>query len=162
MIAFNWADWTILIIIVLSSLMSLRRGFIREALSLLTWVAAFIVARTFHPHAQTLLTEWISEPILLVIAAFCFLFIATLLVGAGINFIVAALIRITGLTPLDRLLGMFFGLARGLILVVVLIAILRLSPMVESEWWQASIMIEHLGLLEQWSRAVFESHSSPS
>lgn len=158
--AINWADWTLLVIIALSSLMSLRRGFIKEALSLATWVVAFVVARTFHPHAQTLLSPWIDQPILLVIGAFSFLFIATLLVGAGINFVVAALIRITGLTPLDRLLGVFFGLARGLILTVVLIAILRLSPMAESDWWKNSFMIEHLAILEQWSRSVFESSSA--
>jgi len=160
MISFNWADWALLVIISISSLMSLRRGFIREALSLATWVVAFVVARSFHPHAQTLLATWIDEPILLVIAAFCFLFVGTLLVGAGINFTVAALIRITGLTPLDRLLGVFFGLARGLILAVALVAICRLSPLAESEWWKASVMIDHLAVLEQWSRSVFEQHST--
>lgn len=158
--SFNWADWALIVIIAISSLMSLRRGFIREALSLATWVVAFVVARSFHPHAQTLLSNWIEEPILLVIAAFCFLFIGTLLVGAGINFVVAALIRITGLTPLDRMLGVFFGLARGLILSVVMVAILRLSPLSESEWWQASVVIDQLEVLEQWSRSVFESRST--
>lgn len=160
MMAFNWADWALIIIIAISSLMSLRRGFIREALSLATWVVAFVVARSFHPHAQTLLANWIEEPILLVIAAFCFLFIGTLLLGAGINFIVAALIRITGLTPLDRMLGVFFGLARGLILSVVMVAILRLSPLSQSEWWQASVVIDQLEVLEQWSRSVFESRAT--
>ncbi len=122
-----------------------------------TWVVAFVVARTFHPNAQTLLSGWIDQPILLVIAAFLSLFIATLLVGAGINFTVAALIRLTGLTPLDRLLGVFFGLARGLVLAVVLVALVRLTPMTESLWWQQSVVIEQLSILEQWSRSVFES-----
>ena len=163
MMSFNWADWALIVIITLSSLMSLRRGFIREALSLATWVVAFVVARTFHPHAQALLVNWIEQPQLLIIAAFVGLFIATLLVGAGINFTVAALIRLTGLTPLDRLLGVFFGLARGLILTVVVVALLRLTPMSSSDWWQQSVMIEQLSILEQWSRSVFESKAeSPS
>lgn len=154
----NWADWTLIVIISLSSLMSLKRGFVKEALSLVTWVVAFIVARSFHPNLQTLLTESISEPMLRVIAAFIILFIGTLLVGSVINFIVGALIRMTGLTPLDRLLGVVFGLARGLILSVVLVAIVRLTPFEQSEWWQNSVMIENLSILEQWSRSVFESH----
>jgi len=65
MASLNWADWTLIIIIMLSSLMSLKRGFIKEALSLATWVVAFIVARTFHTHFQTLLLDAVDEPTLL-------------------------------------------------------------------------------------------------
>lgn len=155
----NWADWSLIVIITLSSLMSLKRGFIKEALSLATWVVAFIVARTFNPNLQTLLVGSIEEPTLRTIAAFTILFIGTLLVGAGINFIVGALVRLTGLTPIDRLLGVAFGLARGLVLSVVVIAVLRLTPFSQSEWWLNSVMIENLSVLEQWSRSVFENHT---
>jgi len=140
--------------------MSLKRGFIKEALSLATWVVAFVVARTFHSNFQTLLIGTIEEPMLRVIAAFSILFVGTLLVGAGVNFIVGALIRLTGLTPIDRMLGVVFGLARGLILSVVVIAVLRLTPMSASDWWADSVMIENLAILEQWSRSVFESSSN--
>ncbi len=155
----NWADWTLIVIILLSSLMSLKRGFIKEALSLATWVVAFIVARTFHPHVQTLLIDSIEQATLRTIAAFCILFIGTLIVGAGVNFLVGALVKLTGLSPIDRLLGVAFGLARGLVLSVVIIAVVRLTPFVNSDWWQQSIMIENLSILEQWSRSVFENHT---
>jgi len=160
MASLNWADWTLIVIITLSSLMSLKRGFIKEALSLATWVVAFVVARTFHTNFQTLLIGSIEEPILRVISAFGILFVGTLLVGAGVNFIVGALIRLTGLTPIDRMLGVVFGLARGLILSIVIVAILRLTPMSASDWWVDSVMIENLAILEQWSRSVFESSSN--
>ncbi len=155
----NWADWSLIVIIALSSLMSLKRGFIKEALSLATWVVAFIVARTFHPNLQTLLTGSIEEPTLRTIAAFTILFIGTLLIGSGVNFIVGALVRLTGLTPIDRMLGVAFGLSRGLVLAVVVIAVLRLTPFSQSEWWVNSVMIENLSILEQWSRSVFENHT---
>jgi membrane protein required for colicin V production len=161
MASLNWADWTLIVIITLSSLMSLKRGFVKEALSLATWVIAFVVARTYHSNFQTLLVGSIEEPMLQVIAAFGILFIGTLLVGAGVNFIVGALVRMTGLTPVDRMLGVVFGLARGLILSVVIVAIVRLTPFSSSEWWLNSIMIENLAVLEQWSRSVFESSSNP-
>ena len=160
MASLNWADWTLIVIITLSSLMSLKRGFIKEALSLATWVVAFVVARTFHSHFQTLLVDSIDEPMLRVIAAFSILFVGTLLVGAGVNFMVGALIRLTGLTPVDRMLGVVFGLARGLILSIVVVAVLRLTPLSTSEWWINSVMIENLAILEQWSRSVFESNSN--
>lgn len=155
----NWADWSLIVIILLSSLMSLKRGFIKEALSLATWVVAFIVARTFHPNVQTLLVESITQPMLRTIAAFSILFIGTLLLGSAINFMIGALVRLSGLTPIDRLLGVAFGLARGLVLSIVMIAVLRLTPFVNSDWWQNSVMIETLSVLEQWSRSVFENHT---
>ena len=162
MAGLNWADWSLIVLITLSSLMSLKRGFVKEALSLATWVVAFIVARSFHPHVQTLLTSSIEQPLLRTIAAFSILFIGTLLLGAAINFVVGALIRMTGLSPIDRMLGVVFGLARGLILCLVIIAVLRLTPLAASEWWVNSVVIKHLAVLEQWSRSVFESRSAAS
>jgi membrane protein required for colicin V production len=156
MTEFNWADWTLIVIIVLSSLMSLRRGFIKEAISLATWVVAFVVARSFHPNVQTLLADSVEGDVLRTIAAFGTLFIGTLLVGAGINFLIGALVKLTGLSPLDRLLGMVFGLARGVILSLVVIAVVRLTPFKDSDWWKNSFMIEHLSVVEQWSRNVLE------
>jgi len=159
MTEFTWADWALIVIISLSSLMSLKRGFVKEALSLATWVAAFIVARSFHPNMQTLLSASVEEPLLRMIAAFSILFIGTLLVGAGVNFIVGALIRLTGLSPLDRMLGVAFGFARGLILSIALIAVLRLTPFEQALWWQNSFMIKQLAVVEKWSRSVFEAHT---
>lgn len=158
MLGLNWADIVLITVIALSSLISLKRGFVKEAFSLASWIVAFIVARSFNPNVQTLLVESIEHPVFRMIAAFVILFIGTLLLGAAISFIIVTLIRLTGLTPLDRLLGIFFGLTRGLILSVVIVAIVRLTPFEQAEWWQSSIMVENLSVLEQWSRSVFESH----
>jgi len=157
---FNWADWSILAIISLSSLFSLKRGFVKEALSLVTWVAAFIIARTFNPNLQTLLIDLIDTVVFRAVAAFAILFIGTLIVGAIINSLIGLLVKITGLTTTDRLLGVIFGVARGVIIVVVTIALLRVTPMVEDTWWQESVMITKLQVLEQWSRTVFEDQFS--
>lgn len=157
---FNWADWSILAIISLSSLFSLKRGFVKEALSLVTWIAAFIIARTFNANLQTLLIDLIDTAVFRAIAAFAILFIGTLIVGAIINNLIGLLVKITGLTTTDRLLGVIFGVARGVIIVVVTIALLRVTPVVEDNWWQESVMITKLQVLEQWSRTVFEDQFS--
>lgn len=156
----NWADWSIIAIISLSSLFSLKRGFVKEALSLVTWIAAFIIARTFNPNLQTLLVDMIDTVVLRAVAAFAILFIGTLIVGAIINNLIAVLVKMTGLSTTDRLLGVIFGVARGIIIVVVTIALLRVTPLVEDTWWKDSIMITKLQVLEQWSRSVFESQFS--
>lgn len=60
--ALIWIDWVIIALLTISTLISLKRGFVREALSLITWVAAFIVARTFHPQMQSLLAGTVETP----------------------------------------------------------------------------------------------------
>lgn len=126
--ALIWVDWVIIVLIAVSTLISLKRGFVREALSLVTWVAAFLIARTFHPQMQALLESSVETPLVRLIAAFAILFFGTLIVGAIINNMVGHLIRATGLSATDRVLGMGFGLLRGLVVVVVMIAFLRYTP----------------------------------
>lgn len=153
--AFIWIDWVIVALLAVSTLISLKRGFVREALSLVTWVAAFIVARTFHPQMQSLLESTVETPMVRLIAAFAILFIATLLVGAIINNMIGHLVRVTGLTATDRVLGMGFGLLRGVVVVIVGIALTRYTPLSEDTWWRESVMIEHLAVVEDWSRRTF-------
>jgi membrane protein required for colicin V production len=153
--ALIWIDWVIIALLTISTLISLKRGFVREALSLITWVAAFIVARTFHPQMQSLLAGTVETPLVRLIAAFAILFVATLIVGAIINNLIGHLVRVTGLSATDRVLGMVFGLLRGLVVVVVAIAFTRYTPLAEDTWWRTSVMIERLSVVEDWSRRTF-------
>ncbi|HLU01328.1 MAG TPA: CvpA family protein [Advenella sp.] len=153
--SFLWVDWVILAIILISCVISLVRGFVREALSLATWIAAFIIARLFHPNMQALLVDTISVPSVRFIAAFLILFVATLIVGALINHLIGALVRMTGLTGTDRVLGVAFGLARGVVVVVASIALLRMTPVTQDDWWNESTLIAKFALVENWSRTVF-------
>ena len=80
------ADWVILAVIAGSALISLVRGFVREALSLVAWVVAFAVAMVFHAQLASQLTGAIETPSLRAIAAWLALFLVTLLVMGLINF----------------------------------------------------------------------------
>ncbi|XKH00747.1 CvpA family protein [Marinobacter nauticus] len=150
-----WIDWVIIALITVSTVISLKRGFVKEALSLVTWIGAFVIARAFHPQMQGLLQSTVETPLVRLIAAFAILFFGTLIVGAIINNLIGSLIKATGLSPTDRVLGMGFGLLRGVVVVVVAIAFTRYTPLSEDTWWQSSVMIEHLGVLEDWSRRTF-------
>ena len=79
---FTWVDWAIVAIVAISALISLSRGFVKEALSLLTWIIAGVVAWMFGGALALHLVEFIETPSARVIAACAMLFIATLLVGA--------------------------------------------------------------------------------
>ena len=139
-------------IIVVSSLISLSRGFVKEALSLLTWIVAGAVAWMFGGALAQHLGEYIQTPSARIIAACALLFIATLLLGALVNSLIGELIRVTGLSGTDRFLGMVFGGARGVLLVVLLVGLLSLAPVQQDPWWQQSVLMPHFLMVADWSK----------
>lgn len=157
---FTWVDWIIIAVVAVSSLISLKRGFVKEALSLLTWIIAGVIAWMFGGALSHHLAEFISTPSARIIAACAILFIATLLVGALVNFLIGELIRVTGLSGTDRLLGMVFGAARGGLLVVVLAGLLSLAPVQEDLWWKESVLLPHFLLVADWSKNLILEFSS--
>ncbi len=150
--AFQWVDWVITIIIVISTLISLKRGFFREALSLAIWVFAVIISVIFHEQLAVLLQAYIDSPSLRKVTAIISLFILCLIIGGLFSLIVKQLIKLTGLTGTDRLLGMIFGCLRGIVVVVVLVMIGKnLLPLQEELWWEQSVLLPHVVRLESWT-----------
>jgi membrane protein required for colicin V production len=138
-------DWIIIGILGISTLMSIRRGFVKEALSLFTWIAAVIVARLFSGQFSVLLEPHIDTASLRLGASYLILFVGTLIVGGMVNFIVGEFVKMTGLTGTDRFLGMFFGFARGAIIILLFVAGLHyLAPVQEDTWYQESRLIPEI------------------
>ncbi|HCV39435.1 CvpA family protein [Pseudomonas vlassakiae] len=150
--AFTLVDWAIIAIIAVSTLISLKRGFVKEALSLLIWIVAGAVAWMFGGSLSVYLESYIQTPSMRTIAGCAILFVATLLVGAMLNFLIGELIRVTGLSGTDRFLGMAFGAARGGLLVVVAVGLLSLGPVQQDSWWQESRLIPQFLLVADWSK----------
>ncbi|WP_028239352.1 CvpA family protein [Stutzerimonas azotifigens] len=150
--AFTWFDWAIIAVIAVSSLISLKRGFVKEALSLVTWIIAGVVAWLFGGALSHYLVDYIATPSVRVIAACAILFVVTLLVGALVNFLIGELVRVTGLSGTDRFLGMAFGAARGGLLVVVVVGLLSLAPVQGDSWWQQSTLLPHFLIVADWSK----------
>ncbi|QEW06980.1 CvpA family protein [Nitrincola iocasae] len=149
----NWADWVILAIVLISSVMSLRRGFIREAVSLITWVAAFIVGRLFYQVLAEIIAGYFdAAPSVHQLVAFLILFIATLIVGNLIGSLISSLVKITGLSATDRVLGVGFGALRGGLVVVIMLVLLKMTPATQDPWWNDSVLIPHFLVMETWSR----------
>jgi membrane protein required for colicin V production len=151
-VAFTWVDWAIIAIVVISALISLSRGFVKEALSLVTWIIAGAVAWMFGGGLAPYFEHYIQTPSARVIAGCVILFVATLLVGALVNYLIGELIRVTGLSGTDRFLGMVFGAARGALLVVVAAGLLSLGPVQQDPWWQQSALLPKFLLVADWSK----------
>jgi membrane protein required for colicin V production len=148
-----WIDYVILGVIGLSTIISLVRGFVREALSLVVWVFAFWVAWTFFRELAGHLGVF-SVPSVRLGVAFAILFISTLIVGALVNYLIGQLVDKTGLSGTDRLIGMLFGAARGALLIGVLVLLAGLTPFPEDPWWQESRLLGHFQELATWLKGL--------
>ncbi len=149
----NWFDLTIISILILSVLVSMFRGLIREVLSLLIWVGAFWLAWTFVGQGANWLESFIELPSARHLIAFVALFLAALIVGGLINYLVGKMIAKTGLGATDRFFGMFFGLGRGLIAVTAIILFLQATPLSQDPWWNESKLQPQFSKLANWIKA---------
>lgn len=146
-------DICILIVVGLSSVFGLSRGFIREVLAVVAWVAAIYVARLYSPMLIPLFESITENETARYVLAFAILCLATLIVGAVVNKFMARLISMAGLQMTDRLLGAFFGVARGVIIVAVIIYFAHGQFSTES-WWTESQTIPHVEALIEWAGFV--------
>lgn len=141
MAALTWADYLTVVIIGASAFLSIIRGFVREAFALGGWISGGWLALTFGPGAAVLLEGHVAIPSLRFAIAGLVLFFSALLVAALIAHFFAAVVEKTGLSGTDRTLGMVFGIARGAVIVTVLVLLARLTPLPEDPWWDESVFI---------------------
>ncbi|KAB7627964.1 CvpA family protein [Alkalilimnicola sp. S0819] len=137
-------DLVILGILALSALISLLRGFVREVMSVIVWVAAVWIGVRFAGSLSVYLVDYIASPSLRMGVAFVVLFVATLLLGALINHLASQLVSKTGLSGTDRMLGVVFGVLRGVLVVGVLVLLAGLTALPQEGWWRDSRLIGHL------------------
>ena len=155
-------DWAIVVILGLSIVLSLWRGFVREALSLAGWIAAFVVANMFVGEMAALLEQWIANVTGRYVAAYALLFAGTLIVSGILSKLAAQAVKMTGLTLLDRLLGTVFGFTRGIIIILVAVYVARQLAAPQSLLWlDQSQFMPHIDMLTQWAQALFSQYSSP-
>ena len=147
----TWPDYFIFAVIALSVLVGALRGFIKEVFSLAVWAVAFLVAWQFSGAVADLLADAVSLPSARTAMGFAGLFIAVLLVGGLINYLLGRLVETTGLSGTDRLLGGLFGAVRGLALVVALLLVCGFTPIPSDPWWQASGTIQRMTPLIEWA-----------
>lgn len=129
-------DYVVLAILGVSILLSMMRGFIREILALAGWVAAFYIARTYTLQFAELLPSGIPTEALKFLAAFVILFLAALLVTSLLAIALSQLFKNIGLSWLDRGLGAIFGIARGIVIIGVLVLLAGLTSAPKDIRWR--------------------------
>ena len=132
-------DWVFIGVMALSLLLGAWRGLVYEVLSVMSWIAAFVVAQWLAPDAaQWLPMKGSAEPIRYA-AGFVLVFIAVVFAGALLAWLTKKVIEAVGLRPVDRLLGAMFGLLRGAVLLMALAVVVHMTPLKSGQWWTESI-----------------------
>ncbi|MGP1956488.1 MAG: colicin V production protein [Arsenophonus sp. NC-PE1-MAG3] len=146
-----WIDYAIIAIIIFSVLVSLIRGFIREILSLITLGCAFFVASQFYPYLATYYLTRFDDTLIRNGIAIAILFITTLIAGTVVNYVISSLVERAGLSSADRVLGVCFGVLRGILVVSVILFFLdTFTPLPKSEDWQHSELIPQFSYIIRW------------
>ncbi|MSR16010.1 MAG: CvpA family protein [Gammaproteobacteria bacterium] len=158
----QWMDIFILSVIGISSILGLFRGLVREVVSLGGWVVAGWVAFKFAGPVGEQFGMMISIPSLRMGVAFVTLLVGILMLFGIFNFLLGKLIDSTGLTGTDRMLGVLFGVARGVAIVALLVILAGLTPLPKDPWWRESLFIGHLEALAKlgvsWLPEKFAKH----
>ncbi len=154
----NGADWAIVAVIAMSTLIGIWRGFVREALSLAVWVIAFVVAMLFYAGFAPWFERWVDAPSIQMLVAWVTLFVGTLLLGGLVNFLLVTLVHATGLGGTDRVLGMVFGFGRGLLVVMAILIVLPgVVPVTRDDWWLESVLIPHFLAFDSQARELADA-----
>jgi membrane protein required for colicin V production len=132
-------DWVVLAVLLASALLGLWRGLVYEVLSVLSWIAAFVLAQWLAPRAGAWLPMGGSGDALRYAAGFLLVFIAAVFAGGLFAWLVKKMVEAVGLRPVDRALGGLFGLVRGALAVLVLAVLVHLTGLKDGAWWRESM-----------------------
>ena len=142
-------DYLLLAVAGLSGLFGLLRGFVKEAMSLAGWIVAAWCAFQFGGDVAERLPDFIQDPVLKLWAARFVVLIAVLLISGIVSGLASLLMSRTGLTGTDRVVGMVFGLARGVVVIALLVAALEMAGFRADPWWEESKLIPYAAPLAE-------------
>jgi membrane protein required for colicin V production len=132
-------DWILLVVLLLSMALGAWRGLVYEVLSVLGWVAAFIIAQLYAASVGQMLPMSGATEALRYAAGFVITFIASAFAAGLLAWLAKKLIETVGLRPVDRTLGAFFGLLRGAVILLAATTAVLMTPLKQGQWWKQSV-----------------------
>jgi len=137
-------DYAVIGIVALSLVLGLWRGVVSELIALAAWVLAFMAALEFGTRSGQFLFAGIADPAIRTLAGCALVFVGVLVAMSLLRLAVHSMVKALGLSLSDRLLGMFFGLARGVLVVMALVAAGGLTSAPQQPWWKQATLAQPL------------------
>ena len=122
-------------VLLFSMVLGAWRGLVYEVLSVVSWIAAFVLAQIFAPDAAHYLPLHGSSEVVQYAAGFAVVFIVCAFVGGLLAFLISKLVAAIGLAPVDKLLGAGFGAVRGVVLLLAATVVVGMTPLHTQGWW---------------------------
>lgn len=132
-------DWVVVAVLAASVLLGLWRGLVYEVLSVMNWLAAFVLAQWLAPRAAAMMPLSRAGESIQYAAGFVVVFIAALFAGGLVAWLTKKLVEAVGLRPVDRVLGGVFGMVRGVLAVLAVAVLVHLVKLQGSLWWTESV-----------------------
>jgi membrane protein required for colicin V production len=158
----NIADYLLIAIVVLSAVIGAMRGFLREAVSVASWVAALFLAwhysASLEPHLGAVLAQhpqartWVARLIILMVV---------LSIGALVAGLLGHFVRLSIFSGLDRFLGVCFGAARGLLAIGALVIAGQMLQLDAEQWWRKSTLMPQAMQIANGLRIIVGEHWRP-
>jgi membrane protein required for colicin V production len=167
-------DYIIVVIVVVSAIMGLVRGLLREAIAVITWFLAIVLAWSFAPSLEPLLGGVLEGSPLRIWAARVIIFVGILLLGGAIGVIVTHYVRVSMFAGMDKFLGFVFGIIRGVVIVGAFTIAVQALRMDEDPRWKNSRLMPYASgvadalrgivgeKLERLEKTLTKGHSAPS
>jgi membrane protein required for colicin V production len=136
-------DYIILAIVILSAIMGLVRGLLREAIAVITWFLAIVLAWSFAPSLEPHLGGVLVGSPLRIWAARAIIFVGILLLGGAVSVIVSHYVRVSMFAGMDKFLGLVFGIIRGIVIVGAFTIAVQALRMDEDDAWKRSKLLPY-------------------
>lgn len=149
-------DYVLLGVVLVSALIGVVRGFVKESLSLLSWIIAIWAAARFGAAAAGWLSGWIADPVIRLWAGRLLVLVGALVIGSILGAIIGHLVNHSVLTGTNRVLGMLFGLARGVLVAALGVLVLQMAGFGQEPWWSESRLVPHVAPVGEWLRNLAE------
>ena len=133
-------DYLVLFVLISSVIISTLRGLVKEILSLLGWVVAFVVANMYGAKLAPMLPDLIPGESARLIAAFVILFLGVRVLMGLLSLAIGALITASGLSLADRGLGGLFGLGRGIVIVLAAVILCGMTSIPQQDFWKDALL----------------------
>ncbi len=146
----NWIDVSVLAVVLLSVLIGVMRGFIKEALSLLNWGLAVTGSIYFHDISESYLSKFIDSLPVRSVVAYGVVFLVILVTGSIISHLISFIVKKSGLGGTDRMLGILFGFIRGVLVCSICLIVVSFTPIKKQVIWQHSQALPYFEPLMNW------------